>query len=412
MFNLLQYYHNNKNSSNQEVRIRCITEINHKNVKECKKLLPLITELRHIERIKKNIVTIKSNYIPNISALESPLRKEITNGISEKEINLAQLTFNTLWINSILSTVRINQIEQSNNFDENLKIETDEFLVGLNDYTDLYSNFNSSQKVNLDVSIFSYLLNQVLVYHLFKNFKNSESDKKMQMEFIDIIAHELRTPIQPIIGLSTHLCEQLEDEKQKDIIHNIYTSAQRLQEFVETILDIIKYENNLIKIKKNMVNLNDLIVEIIKYYQFKNLKKDSYYKFYNHDLKNIKFELLGFDKVHIVYVDINLIKQVISQLIINSINFVTNTKYAVISINISKLVQENYLVVQIKDNGVGFHPDVFPNLFKKFSTKSYYGSGLGLYICKQIILLHNGNIWAENNKDQKGAMVSFSLPLI
>lgn len=68
------------------------------------------------------------------------------------------------------------------------------------------------------------------------------------------------------------------------------------------------------------------------------------------------------------------------------------------------------VIVSIKDNGKGIDEEILPLLFNKFVTKSDQGTGLGLYIAKSIIDAHGGNIWAQNNKNEKGATFSFSLP--
>ena len=68
------------------------------------------------------------------------------------------------------------------------------------------------------------------------------------------------------------------------------------------------------------------------------------------------------------------------------------------------------IVVCVKDNGEGIHPEIFPRLFNKFATKSFYGTGLGLFICKNIIKMHGGKIWAQNNEDANGASFLFSIP--
>lgn len=86
-----------------------------------------------------------------------------------------------------------------------------------------------------------------------------------------------------------------------------------------------------------------------------------------------------------------------------------------ISIFVEQKVDEegrNMVIVHIKDNGEGIHPDMNPRLFTKFSSKSSHGSGLGLYISKEIIQRHNGMIWGKNNQDGKGATFSFTLPVI
>ena len=69
------------------------------------------------------------------------------------------------------------------------------------------------------------------------------------------------------------------------------------------------------------------------------------------------------------------------------------------------------VIVNIKDNGEGIHPEMIPQLFTKFATKSFYGTGLGLYTSKEIIEMHNGKIWGNNNEGNKGAAFSFSLPI-
>jgi signal transduction histidine kinase len=73
--------------------------------------------------------------------------------------------------------------------------------------------------------------------------------------------------------------------------------------------------------------------------------------------------------------------------------------------------QQRKLIVSVKDSGDGIDPDILPKLFSKFVTKSYHGTGLGLYICRGIIEAHGGKIWGENNIGGKGATFTFSLPL-
>jgi two-component system sensor histidine kinase VicK len=68
-------------------------------------------------------------------------------------------------------------------------------------------------------------------------------------------------------------------------------------------------------------------------------------------------------------------------------------------------------IVNIKDTGMGIDNELLPKLFTKFASKSEKGTGLGLYICKNIVEAHGGKIWAKNNEDGKGATFGFSLPL-
>jgi signal transduction histidine kinase len=110
--------------------------------------------------------------------------------------------------------------------------------------------------------------------------------------------------------------------------------------------------------------------------------------------------------IFLVRADKPRLVQVISNLLSNSIKF---TKEGMISVNLEK--KENQAVVAVKDTGHGISADILPKLFSKFTTKSEQGVGLGLFICKTIVEAHGGTIWAENNKEGKGATFTFRLPL-
>ena len=100
--------------------------------------------------------------------------------------------------------------------------------------------------------------------------------------------------------------------------------------------------------------------------------------------------------------------QVITNLLTNAIKF-TNAGNITVSAEVND--NNNELIVTVKDSGEGIHSDIIPRLFTKFATKSNVGTGLGLYISKNIIEAHGGRIWAENNRDGKGANFTFTLPL-
>jgi signal transduction histidine kinase len=85
-----------------------------------------------------------------------------------------------------------------------------------------------------------------------------------------------------------------------------------------------------------------------------------------------------------------------------------DSKKGIITITIE--AQESNITIEIRDNGEGIHSEILPRLFSKFATRSFYGTGLGLYLCRNIINMHGGKIWAENNKDGNGATISFTLP--
>ena len=214
---------------------------------------------------------------------------------------------------------------------------------------------------------------------------------KMQREFINVAAHELRTPVQPILGLSEILQSKERDEEKRRLVDIIFRNAKRLQGLTEDILDVTRIESHSLRLKKEEFNLNDVIVNCINDVTIKNGK-------------NIK--LLYEPKDIIVEGDKGRVSQVISNLLSNALKFTSDGS---ISIILEK--NDSQVTVSIKDTGPGIDSELFPRLFSKFASKSYSGTGLGLFIAKSIIESHNGKIWGDNNIDGKGATFSFSLPI-
>lgn len=238
---------------------------------------------------------------------------------------------------------------------------------------------------------------------------------KMQEEFINIAAHELRSPIQPIIGLAEVLrsgkrgdVEKVEGQmEQNELLDVIIRNAKRLGRLSEDILDVTRIESQSLSLRKEKFNLNQLMLNSVadSRNQITKENKDN----------NIKIELVfkGDSDIY-VEADKNRINQVVSNLLANAIKF---TKEGTITITIEKKEEGDYyndikreVVVAIKDSGTGVDPKVLPKLFRKFASSSQGGTGLGLFISRSIIEAHGGRIWAENNKDGKGTTFSFSLP--
>jgi signal transduction histidine kinase len=244
--------------------------------------------------------------------------------------------------------------------------------------------------------------------------KKLQLDEKMQKEYIDIIAHELRNPIQPIIGLTEYVKEKIKDKKQIELLDSVIASGQKLKTLTESILDISRIEDNLFRLKKERFNLNELLLNIIRIFE-KILKRNK---------KNIKFNLVDFKEQYIIFGDRNRLEQVISNILHNSIKSITR-KYpggdggkVLIKLQKKKLFTnlkssantDNDIVnIIIEDDGESIDPTILPKLFTKF-TKSSDGNGLGLYISKKIIEAHGGKIWAENKRNRKGAKITFCLP--
>jgi signal transduction histidine kinase len=225
---------------------------------------------------------------------------------------------------------------------------------------------------------------------------------KMQKQFINVAAHELRTPIQPILGITKIIQEEIKNKEQKKLFDTVIRNAERLKKLAEDILDVTRIESNSLVLQKEHFNICETMVDVVHNYEN------------NTDDKSIKFECLSSDEVCVIFADKDRISQAISNIIGNAVKFVSDN--GTISVEISKRkinsdLNRNIVVVSIKDNGSGIDSEMLDKLFNKFTTKSFQGTGLGLYLTKSIIEAHGGHIWAENNKNEKGATFSFSLPL-
>ena len=235
--------------------------------------------------------------------------------------------------------------------------------------------------------------------------KLKESDR-MKDEFVNIAAHELRTPIQPILGLSEIIRPKVNAE-DREYVDVIVRNAKRLQRLTEEILDVTKIESHSLKLKKEEFNLKDVIENCIN---------DEIINKHSNSDKEKKPKILYQPKDIPLNADRIRISQVISNLLSNAIKFTPGGTISIVSglnSNSSKdnNDSDNEAIVNIKDNGHGIDQEMLPKLFSKFATKSFAGTGLGLFICKSIIEAHGGSIWAENNPDGKGATFSFTLPL-
>ena len=268
-----------------------------------------------------------------------------------------------------------------------------------------------------------------------------EGNEKVMKEFINIAAHELRTPIQPLLGLSEvvrdrilNLAKQLQSWEQEEVVYRqlqdaaspaiparsdsnyrssslassieeiigmvdvVNRNAKRLEKLTSSLLDVSRIENNKsLGLSKENFNLVQKIRNVI------------------YDIKSSQGEKA--DAIEIVYhapdepimieADKTRIYEVVSNLLRNAIKFTDSG-----TITITSRLEGKNAIISIKDTGRSIDPELMPRLFTKFASKSETGTGLGLYLSKKIIEAHGGKIWAENNKDEKGATFAFTLPLV
>jgi two-component system sensor histidine kinase VicK len=276
---------------------------------------------------------------------------------------------------------------------------------------------NSKPTVLSYVSIFQNLWRQSELYYQLKESNKQleqaneqlNTQDKTQKEFINIAAHELRTPIQPILGLTEIIyfkidadVSQYEKQKQKEMLEVVIRNANRLQRLSEDILDVTRIESQNLNLKLERLNLDEIISNAINDAKRSHQIKDNVNLLYQRDKYDNDSVFIQADRCRL--------NQVISNLISNAIKF---TQEGSVVVNAKKEGKENKVViVSVKDTGIGIHPEVIPRLFQKFATKSYQGTGLGLYISKSIVEAHGGKMWAENNTDGRGAVFYFTLPMI
>lgn len=297
--------------------------------------------------------------------------------------------------NSFQSKVSILVIDKKYSLVIELKDDTKETsydAIGFATYS------NSKSTVLSYVSIFESLWKQVELYEKIKLHDT------LQKDFVNIAAHELRTPLQPIRILSESLKSKVIDKEGIKMVDIISRNASRLQQLSEDILDIARIETQSLKLNKSKFDLNDLIRNIVESHR-KQITGNSMVK--------IQTELTS-DKL-LVQADRGRITQVINNLVNNALRFTTKGTIA-IKTETRNIAETNHLnngvTVYVKDTGQGIDPTIFPRLFEKFATNSSDGTGLGLYISKSIVVAHGGNIWAKNNSNnQRGATFSFNIPI-
>ncbi|HET6726805.1 MAG TPA: sensor histidine kinase [Nitrososphaeraceae archaeon] len=228
---------------------------------------------------------------------------------------------------------------------------------------------------------------------------------KLQKEFIDIAAHEFRTPIQSVLGYSEMIHANLKNFDQ--YFEKIIRNAKRLEKLTEDVLDVSRIEGKNLQLSKSYFDLNQTIKQVIEDHQKEALNKEVQIIF--DSKKNIPAT---------VYADEARLQQVIDNLLSNAINFTQNGTITITAyraqVDTKGEIDESdreSIVVEMRDTGTGINSEMLPRLFDKFATRSMSGTGLGLYISKSIVDSHDGKIWAYNNKDGKGATFTFTLPI-
>jgi two-component system, OmpR family, sensor histidine kinase VicK len=299
---------------------------------------------------------------------------------------------------------------------------------------------NSKSTVASYSAIFENLSKQNQLYKQLKDaYKIVENTNAIQKEFIDIAAHELKTPIMPILGYAELLLEDETDDNKRQALMGIINNSERLRKLASDVLDIAKMDSNTFRLFKEPINLKNVISNIVKDYLkrqeqqktrlrlISNINDNSDDKKNNDDNKSKKSETKLFFESTVkedifVEADKDRIMQVMYNLLDNAFKF-TDFNGGSVRITLEKQEQQTEertpqkqesenAIISIKDTGIGIDPEILPRLFSKFATRSQKGTGLGLYISKNIVEAHGGRLYADNNTNDKGATFTIILPLL
>ena len=236
-------------------------------------------------------------------------------------------------------------------------------------------------------------------------FERMKEVELLEKDFVNIAAHELRNPIQPIIGFSELLYSKIDNQEHKRLLHEVILNAKRLERLARLMLDVTRIENNSLVLTREAVDASRILKDIVDSYNHKLEEKNAEINNENAKLiiiqKGIKNINASIDRVRITQVFCNILD--------NAVSFSHEGKIHVIS-KVEKQNGQHFLIISVKDTGPGIDPEILSKLFTKFASKSNMGTGLGLFISKGIVEAHGGKIWAENNLD-RGATFSFSLPI-
>lgn len=252
-----------------------------------------------------------------------------------------------------------------------------------------------------------------------RDITHEKEMERMKYEFVSIATHELSTPIAAIEGhLSMILDEEIGkvDEKAKSLLKNAYEGSKRLARLVKDLLNVSKIEEGKMTMDIKPINLEEVIEDTV-YELLPVAEKSNLYLRYQKTLKKIP-RALG-DPIRI--------REILSNLISNAIKF-TEKGGIIVSLGLrakspelkahgpGPRAQSQEIIVSVSDSGVGIAKEYLPYLFQKFhqvdtsATRRAQGTGLGLYICKSIVELHGGKIWAESEVG-KGSQFRFTLPV-
>jgi len=400
----------------------------------------------------------------DVKELTSNLKKQYEQELyQKKQVNKNNNNNNA----DIFSAIDIQEIAPSSSINAKIIIvdKQDSLAMEIKDGTryDLYNTIGLTTYSNSKSTIASYcaivenLYEQNQLYMQLRDaYQRVENTNSMQREFINVAAHELRTPIQSVLGYTELLLEDEIDDRKKQALVRILHQSERLRKLASDILDVARIEGKTFRLTMKPLNLNSAIANIIKDYvnRLENYKAheitakklsnvnvsndDKRSKYGKTMITKLLFKSKLKDEEHIfIEADKERLTQVIDNILDNAFKFTDAEGSVTVTLvkqeahspprkprQLGEQIeqrqrdlgqqkqQQQYANIIIRDTGTGIDPQILPRLFSKFATKSHRGTGLGLHISKNIIEAHGGKIWAENNGNGKGATFTIALPLL
>jgi signal transduction histidine kinase len=226
----------------------------------------------------------------------------------------------------------------------------------------------------------------------------------------------------PILGTLELIEYEFEESGKKEVtlkiehFERLVRNVKRLERLASEILDVTKIDDQSLRLKKEYFNLKELVLDLVHDHKRQLEKSNTSTKLlyeFKIEEKEEEISTRQDDSSTDIFINADKIRinQVLDNLLTNAIKF---TKEGTVSISITKQKKdENHtdtIITSVRDTGTGIHPEILPSLFSKFGSRSDMGTGLGLFISKNIVEAHGGKIWGGNNADGKGATFVFSLP--
>jgi K+-sensing histidine kinase KdpD len=280
-------------------------------------------------------------------------------------------------------------------------------------YVDILINKPANTITQQELSLITILLNQTTV--MIENLRMYEHEKEtinklrqideMKSDIMTTTSHELRTPLTILKGSAKIIEIKMrtemwgEDDKKlyTELMHNVNTQAEILEEITNTLLAATKFENGTLKLNKKVVNVKQLVDSVVKKYTYKT--------------KNINLKFSCTDDNITAYIDDEEIKKVLRSMLSNAYKFSEENG----DVGVELSADAKSFIISVRDHGPGVPADEKEKIFDKFYrmdralTRRTGGMGFGLYLSKIITAQHGGSIWVESQLG-KGAVFYFRIP--